>query len=195
MLNLLEKKYIALNVCYSKFILIASHINFPCFVILQFCHTILCTSIINVALFYRSGTDTYTFILVLGQVDFPDGCKTTVTTSSLPNVVINISSAETGQYGVAVHADIYIQVAKLLSVKLLHDFKLPPIRVSCVYIYIYYFLNCRITHVSIKHIVVYTNIDKTLVNSLHGLLNCEIGGLDCHVITTEYRTRFHGIHM
>ena len=29
--------------------------------------------------------------------------------------------------------------------------------------------------------VLYTNIDQTLVNSLLGLLNCEIGGLDCHV--------------
>jgi len=26
-------------------------------------------------------------------------------------------------------------------------------------------------------------------------LNCEIGGLDCHVITTEYRTRVHCIHI
>jgi len=26
-------------------------------------------------------------------------------------------------------------------------------------------------------------------------LNCEIGGLDCRVITTEYRTRVHCIHM
>jgi len=25
--------------------------------------------------------------------------------------------------------------------------------------------------------------------------DCEIGGLDCHVITTEYRTRVHCIHM
>jgi len=33
------------------------------------------------------------------------------------------------------------------------------------------------------------------VNSLHGLLNCEIGGLDCLVITTQYRTRVHCIHM
>ena len=33
------------------------------------------------------------------------------------------------------------------------------------------------------------------MNSLHGLLNCEIGGLDCHVITIEYRTRVHCIHM
>ena len=33
----------------------------------------------------------------------------------------------------------------------------------------------------------YTNIDQKLVNSLHGLLNCEMGGLDCRVITTEYR--------
>ena len=27
-------------------------------------------------------------------------------------------------------------------------------------------------------VILYTNIDQTLVNSLHGLLNCEIGGLD-----------------
>ena len=33
------------------------------------------------------------------------------------------------------------------------------------------------------------NIHQKLVNTLHGLLNCEIGGLDCRVITTEYRTR------
>ena len=32
--------------------------------------------------------------------------------------------------------------------------------------------------------VMYTNIDQTLVNSLHGMLNCEIGVLDCHIITT-----------
>jgi len=43
--------------------------------------------------------------------------------------------------------------------------------------------------------VLYTNIDQTLKNSLQGLLNCEIGGLDCHVITTEHRTRVHCIHM
>jgi len=42
---------------------------------------------------------------------------------------------------------------------------------------------------------VYTNIHQTLVNSLHGLLNCEIGGLHCLVITTEYRTRVRPIHM
>jgi len=41
----------------------------------------------------------------------------------------------------------------------------------------------------------YTNIDQTLVNSLDVLLNFEIGGLDCHVITTEYRTRVHYVHM
>ena len=40
-----------------------------------------------------------------------------------------------------------------------------------------------------------TNIDQKLVNSLHRLLNCEIGGLDCRVITIEYRTRVHCIHM
>ena len=40
-----------------------------------------------------------------------------------------------------------------------------------------------------------TNIDQKLLNSLHRLLNCEKGGLDYHVITTEYRTRVHCIHM
>jgi len=29
------------------------------------------------------------------------------------------------------------------------------------------------------------------MNSLHGLLNCEIGGLDCCVITSDYRTHVH----
>jgi len=38
------------------------------------------------------------------------------------------------------------------------------------------------------------NIDQKLEDSLHGLLNCEICGLDYHVITTEYRTRVHYIH-
>jgi len=33
------------------------------------------------------------------------------------------------------------------------------------------------------------------MNSLKRLLNCEIGGLDCHVITTEYRTRVNCIHI
>ena len=43
--------------------------------------------------------------------------------------------------------------------------------------------------------VLYTNIDQALVNSLHRLLNCERGRLDCHVITTEYRKRVHCIHL
>ena len=30
------------------------------------------------------------------------------------------------------------------------------------------------------------NIDQTLVNTVHGLLNCKISGLDSHVITAEY---------
>ena len=37
--------------------------------------------------------------------------------------------------------------------------------------------------------------DLTLLNSLHGLWNCEIGGLDCHVIITEYSTYVQCIHM
>jgi len=46
-----------------------------------------------------------------------------------------------------------------------------------------------------KEHILYTNIIQTLMTSLHGLLTCEIGGLDCHVITTEFRTRVHCIHM
>jgi len=40
----------------------------------------------------------------------------------------------------------------------------------------------------------YTNIDQTLVNSLHTLLNYEIGGLNCNVTTPEYRTCVHCLH-
>jgi len=43
--------------------------------------------------------------------------------------------------------------------------------------------------------VLHVIIDQTLVNTLHGLLNFEISGLDCRVILTEYRTRVHCIHM
>jgi len=49
--------------------------------------------------------------------------------------------------------------------------------------------------ISINKFILYTNIDQTLVNSLHRLVNCEIGGLDCHGITTEYRARVHCIHV
>jgi len=44
-------------------------------------------------------------------------------------------------------------------------------------------------------IILNGNIDQALMNSLHGLLNCEIGGLDCLFITTEYISRVHCIHM
>ena len=43
---------------------------------------------------------------------------------------------------------------------------------------------------------IYTLVGRTLPrHSLHGLLNCETGGLDCLVITTECITRVHCIHM
>ena len=57
----------------------------------------------------------------------------------------------------------------------------------------YRHVNC--IHMYSHWYVVYTNIDLTFMNSLHGLLNYEIGELDCHIITTEYRTRVHCIHM
>ena len=42
--------------------------------------------------------------------------------------------------------------------------------------------------------LLYTNIDQTLVNSLQRLLNCKKGELDCHAITTEYETRAHCLY-
>ena len=63
-----------------------------------------------------------------------------------------------------------------LNIKLL---KLPS------FVFIYSLLK------TLDMIILYTNIDQKLMNSLHGLLNCEIGGLSCH----EYRTRVHSIHM
>ena len=49
--------------------------------------------------------------------------------------------------------------------------------------------------VSVYIVLVYGNIDQTLVNSLHGLLIYEIGRLYCRVITTEYLSCVHCIHM
>ena len=46
-------------------------------------------------------------------------------------------------------------------------------------------------HDSLIQFLLYTNIVQTLVSLLHGLLNCEIGVLDWHVITPQYRTRVH----
>jgi len=34
---------------------------------------------------------------------------------------------------------------------------------------------------------VYTNCDQTLLNSLHGLLNIEVCGLEDHAVTTQYK--------
>jgi len=51
-------------------------------------------------------------------------------------------------------------------------------------------LDCEIGGLDYVITTEYRTIDQTLVNSLHGLLDCEIGGLD-YVITTEYRTCVH----
>ena len=43
--------------------------------------------------------------------------------------------------------------------------------------------NCSLTVSPYKKKkVLYTHIDQTLVNLVPGVLNCEIGGLDCRVI-------------
>jgi len=47
----------------------------------------------------------------------------------------------------------------------------------------------NLNYIVFRRLMVYTNINQKLVNSLHGLLNSEIAGIDCHVITPEYRTR------
>ena len=44
-------------------------------------------------------------------------------------------------------------------------------------------------------VLLFTNIDQTLVNQLHGLLNCDKGDLYCLGITTEYISRVYRIHM
>ena len=49
--------------------------------------------------------------------------------------------------------------------------------------------------ICIYNYILYTNIDQKLGSSLHQLLNCVIGELDYHVITTEYRTHVQCIHM
>jgi len=56
-------------------------------------------------------------------------------------------------------------------------------------------VNTNTHYKPILRLLLHTNIDQTLVDSLHGLSNGKIGGLDCHVITTEYSTRVHCIHM
>ena len=57
---------------------------------------------------------------------------------------------------------------------------------------VYYSIIGQVSYLSV---ILYTKIDQILVNSLHGPLNCEIGGSHCRVITTEYRTHVHCIHM
>jgi len=55
--------------------------------------------------------------------------------------------------------------------------------------YTYYVSLLKIAETNKKilcHLLLHGNIDQTLVNSLHCLLNFEISGLDCRVITTDY---------
>ena len=40
-------------------------------------------------------------------------------------------------------------------------------------------------------LLLYAHIGQTLVNALHGLLNCEIGRLDWHVITIVLQLYTH----
>ena len=63
--------------------------------------------------------------------------------------------------------------------------------------YTYYVSLLKIAETNKKilcHLLLHGNIDQTLVNSLHGLLNFEISGLDCRVITTDYNP-YHWINM
>ena len=61
-----------------------------------------------------------------------------------------------------------------------------------LFFYIFFFI--IIIYIQLSHIqphVLYRNIDQTLVNSLHGLLNCEIGGIEFRVITADYLSSVH----
>jgi len=71
----------------------------------------------------------------------------------------------------------------------------PHLFIICVINSLSNFILSTIVFVVLNTCLLYTNIVQTLKNSLHRLLNCEIGGLDCSVITTEYRTCVHCIHM
>ena len=71
----------------------------------------------------------------------------------------------------------------------------PHLFIICVINSLSNFILSTTVFVVLNTCLLYTNIVQTLKNSLHRLLNCEIGELDCHVITTEYRTRVHCIHM
>jgi len=45
--------------------------------------------------------------------------------------------------------------------------------------HVHVFISCHVIQANLYTTkLLYTNIDQTLVNSLHRLLNCEIGGLD-----------------
>jgi len=61
--------------------------------------------------------------------------------------------------------------------------------------YLYLVLAFYVLPLYTEWYVLYGNIDQTLVNWLHGLLNFKKGGLDCPVITTVYISRVHWIHM
>jgi len=45
------------------------------------------------------------------------------------------------------------------------------------------------------HIVLHDTTDQTLVHSLLGLLNCEIGGLDCFWKTPMFGSRKTDLHV
>ena len=69
---------------------------------------------------------------------------------------------------------------------------------SLYYYYYYYFffiiIIIIIIYIHLSHVqphALYRNIDQTLVNSLHGLLNCEIGGIEFRVITADYLSSVH----
>jgi len=59
----------------------------------------------------------------------------------------------------------------------------------------HYCLVIECTFANTLYNLLHGNIDQALVNALHGLLNCEIGGLDCRVITIENITHANCIHM
>ena len=106
-----------------------------------------------------------------------------------------------------------IQIQFLQKDKSLKDYR--PLAFTCIFIFqnflffikqniFYIYTRCRASVIAyciclftqISSIVYKNNnIDQTLVNALHRLLTCEIGGLNWHVITTEYRTHVHFIHM
>ena len=75
-------------------------------------------------------------VFIEGGLSFNDGCDTKINNNQVGSIVrVNISSAETGRYGVAGQFKVYLEASAstLYNMKLWRKkYKLPVINVSCI---------------------------------------------------------------